>query len=482
MTDAAIKVLQRALNPWWRDGKPPQEHEQPHRLYYPFLEKLVFQGPVQETTVLIGLRRIGKTHMLKQLVGKAIAEGWYDPRQVVFVSGIYQELKRIPITTLVEAIEESIVNPEKDWLLLIDEVQFFDDWESHLTAISDHQPRVRCVVSGSSATVLKKKRTETGLGRLDELQLPPPLFCEYLQLFTSCWPKDVAPDDPEAMLDAVLPDDQLASINREFINYLNFGSYPGPAYEHQQGKPSSLDILVNKARRNVVLFLIDRELPGLLGTADMGLMHEVGKFLVARITKEYSHAKAVKDLKTNAPTLRKYLTFLEGAYFIRPLRKINEQLKYLRRARTHCKFLLENCSIPSLLNGPVAADSIGIGQRVEGAALAQFDKELPFEDYGYLSCQVKKKKFEIDLCYLDPHNHSKMLAEIKWADNAAQFKEVADKMDMLIELWGKDKDPKPRLYCTSQTSYGQDERGMRIIPAAQFSAALGMRRIKNAAS
>ena len=482
MSDVAIEILKDVLNPWWHDGKPPQEHEQPHRLYYPFLEKLVFQGPVKETTVLIGLRRIGKTHMLQQLVGKAIAEGWYEPRQIVFVSGASLDLKRVPITTLVRTIEQSLVNPKQDWMLLIDEVQFFDDWESHLTFLSDHKPRIRCVVSGSAATVLKKKLTETGLGRLDELPLPPLLFCEYLQLFTSCWPEDIARDNPEAMLDAVLPDDQLASINREFINYLNFGSYPGPAYEYLQGEPSSLEILVNKAGRNVVGFFIERELPYLLGVTNISLMHEMGKYLIERSTKEYSHKKAMAALRTNGPTLRKYLTFLERAYFIRPLRKINEQLEYLRRPQTHCKFLLENSSIPSLINGLVSADSVGIGQRVETAVLAQFDKEKMLEKYGYLSCAVKKKKFEIDLCYLNQLDHPKMLADIKWTDRAVDFKKVADNMDMLLELWGRDKEPKPRLYCTSKTSYDHDERGMRIIPAAQFSAALGMRRIKHAAS
>lgn len=482
MEDKAIEILKASLNPWWSDGKPPSEHEQPYRLYYPLLEKRVFQGAREYIMVLVGLRRIGKTHLLKQLVGKAIAEGWYEPRQIVFVSGTYAELKRVPITDLVLAIKKNLVNPKRDWLLLIDEVQRFDDWESHLTAISDHEPHVRCVVSGSSATVLQKKRTETGLGRLNEQHLPPLLFCEYLQLFTSCWPSDVAPDDPEAMLDAVLPDDQLASINREFINYLNFGAYPLLAYKHFQEDFSSLEEHITIASRSVVGFYIDRELPDLLGITDISLLHDLSRLLIARITKEYSHKNAAAALGTNPTTLRRYLTFMEGAYFIRPLRKINEQLKHLRRPRTHCKFLLENCSMPSLIDGPVAADSVGIGQRVEGAALAQFGKGRLLEEYGYLSCQVSGKKFEIDLCQLNSQDHPMMLAEIKWADNAAQFKEVADKMDMLIELWGRDKEPKPRLYCTSKTSYGQDERGMRIIPVAQFSAALGMRRIKNAAS
>ena len=480
MTDEAIAILKQVLNPWWRDGKPPREHEQPHRLYYPLLEKLVFQGPVEETMVLTGLRYIGKTHMLKQLAGKAIAEGWYEPRQVVFVSGTCLDLSRIPITTLVRAIEESLVNPKQDWMLLINEVQHFDDWESHLTFLSDHKPRVRCVVSGSSATVLKKKRTTRGVGRLDMLRLPPLLFCEYLQLFTSCWPGDVAPDDPEAMLDAVLSDDQLAGINREFINYLNFGSYPHLAYEYQQGDPASLELAVNRAGRNVVGFYIDRELPDLLGATDISLVHDLCRLLMTSNTKEHSHKKVMEELNANAPTLRKYLAFLEGIYFIRPFRKINERLEYLRRSRTHCQFLLENCSMPALINGPVTADSVDIGQWVEAAALAQFDKEWPFEEYGYLSCQISDKKFEIDLCHLDPQDNPMMLAEIKWSDSAAEFKKVADNMKMLLELW--DKEPKPRLYCTSQTSYGQDKCGMRIIPAAQFSAALGMRRIKNAAS
>lgn len=479
MHEAAIKVLENHLNPWWRNDKPPAELEHPHRLYYPILEKRILQGRVARVVVVVGLRRTGKTHILKQVVGKAISSGQYSPQQIVFISGDYGELHSMTITEIVHVIEQKFVDPEKDWLLLIDEVQFFKDWRQHLKIIADHKPRIRCAASGSSATISKSKNSETGLGRIYEMHLPPLLFCEFLRQFRKTWPSSL-PADPQAMFEVRLPGEELKMLNHEFINYINFGAFPLLAYEFQDGQCASWEDLKREASRNVVISYVESELPRLFGAHSPDLLNKLGHQLIENNAKEYSQNKILRELQTNDLTLRRYLRFLEDAYFIRCFRKFDAHLNTLKYRHTHCKFVLGNCSMPSLVGNIVEADSLGIGKRVEAATLSQFDKELFFEEYGYINHGRAVPPFEIDLCYLGMDGWPKFLAEIKWQDSTEAFERAFAKMEILVRNWSKKNPARPLLYCTSRASYGDDVKlrtGMRVLPTAQFSAALGMMRI-----
>ena len=482
MHEEVLSALKEDLNHWWIDGSLPQEHWHPHRLYYPILEQRVLQGRKDQVVALVGLRRTGKTHMLMQVIGSAIATGQYNPKQIVFVSGDEPRLRRMGILDIVRLIKRELVNPEQDWLLIIDEVQFFDEWEHDLKVIADRQPYIRCVASGSSARILKKKLSETGLGRIDEIRLPPLLFCEYLKQFRHAWPSSLPAEGFRAILDARLASEDLEGLNREFINYINFGSFPILAYEYKNGSFESWKQLRTSARRNVIEFYVDHELPQLFGVSSSDLLRRLGWRLVNNNAAQYSQNKTLRELGTNDLTLRKYLDFLEGAYFIKCFRKIDENLKLLRYRHTHCKFILENCSLPSLVGNTVQADSLGIGTRVEAAVLSQFGKKLSFEEYGYIKHGRTKPPFDIDLCYLGQDNWPKFVAEIKWMDNTRIFEQVSDRMKFLLGNWSQKNPARPSLYCTSQTSYGDGAKlyeGMRVLPAAQFCAALGMMRIDN---
>lgn len=479
MHEEAIQNLED-LNPWHRNGKPPAEHEHPRRLYYPILEKRILQGRVGRAVVIMGLRRTGKTHMLKQVVGKAISSGQYAPQQIVFVSGDYGELRSRPITKIAQISEQKFVNPKQDWLLLIDEVQFFENWRQELKAIADLKPRIRCAASGSSSTIAKNMSSDTGLGRIYEIYLPPLLFCEFLQQFRNAWPATLQASDVQSMLEARLPGDELEVLNCEFINYINFGAFPLFAHEYQDGQCSSWQELRREARRNVVDFYVKWELSRLFGAHSPDLLHDLGHQLIENNTQEYSQRKIMKGLQTNDLTLRRYLRFLEETYFIRCFRKFDARLQTLKHRHTHCRFILENSSLPSLVGDAVDADSLDMGKRVKAAVLSQFGTKSFFEDYGYIDYRRLTNPFEIDLCYLAEENWPKFLAEIKWKDSNATFEEVSGRMERLVRNWSKKNPVRSALYCTSRTSYGDGAKlheGMRVLPAAQFSAALGMMRI-----
>lgn len=448
-------------------------------MYYPSFASMVFKTKADWVTVLMGLRRIGKTHMLKQLIGDAIAQGVYEPDQIVLLDASYSGLTHSSIMDFVYACKSGVVDADKDWLLLLDEIQVFDDWERELKVIADHEPRIKCVVTGSSATALKKKRTETGLGRIQELILPPLLFCEYLD-FCKTWPARLPQGDFDAIIGTRLEPADVAKLNQEFASYINFGAYPQIAFEYASyGGSPSLETVIEQLAANVVTAFVGREIPSLLGAEDIGLLHRLGRFIIANNTRPYSQKKCAHRMNKPAATIRKYLQFLEAAYFIRAFKKINDERQTLSHPHTHCKFILENCSVPSLTTDFFSDVLSGKGRRVEAVVLSQFSSKNVLEDYGYLSFKRKGTETEVDLCHLDIHNWPIMLTEIKWRDDDEVFQKAEDNFTHLLDKWGRKDKAAPRLYCTSESVYG--ERGaMRIIPAAQFSVALGVKRISYA--
>ncbi|MBF2735396.1 MAG: AAA family ATPase [Betaproteobacteria bacterium AqS2] len=474
-------VRQRAfeyLNPWRADGRPPPEHNEPRRLYYPSFASWVFNSRPGWTTALTGMQRIGKTQMLRQLVGDALAQGIYTPGQIVLLSARNYDIRKRCIMEHVRACQDTLVNPDKDWLLLLDEVQFFEDWEARLKNIADHEPRIKCVAACSAATALKKTRADSGLGRIQWFHMPPPLFCEYLE-FRNAWPSRLPRGDFDAMVQARLPAAELAELNKEFTGYIQSGAFPELLFEKGNlGDGSDDESASSLLHRNLVINIIDDSLPYLLGTSDIFLLHQLAMFLVKNGTHPFSQKDCLAKIKAAPATLRRYLAFLEAVYFIRSFKKFDLSRRDPRHRHTHCKFIMENCSIPALVAAGFPDPPPPTEREIEAVVLSQFDTSKPLDDFGYVSFRRQNRKVEISLCHLDIRDWPIMLAAVKWRDDSQVFGQTADDLAYLLGKWRREDDKQPQCFCTSQSVYG--ELGdVRIIPAAQFSAALGMKRVAN---
>ena len=276
--DTGLQEILRDSNPWWQEDSLPIETNLPKREYYSNLESLVLKGQPGQITVLKGLRRTGKTIMLRQLVAAALEKRIYKREQIVFLNGVASELRQKTILQLTHDIRRRFKSDE-DWLLVIDEVQFFRDWQRDLTYIADLLPHVRCVASGSSATVLNlwKQQTETGLDRIVDLKLPPLLFCEYLY-FINSWPSQLPDESFDSIIDARMDAEALARLNENFLDYINFGAFPRLAYALRNNKlEDELIKLAINIRTNVIAAYIDKDLPHHLGVRDKERLHNLGK-------------------------------------------------------------------------------------------------------------------------------------------------------------------------------------------------------------
>lgn len=132
--------------------------------------------------MILGPRRVGKTTVMYQTVRRLLDAG-VERNRLWWLRLDHPELLRADLGSLVRsAIDVSGATPERPTILLLDEIVYADDWELWLkTFYDDHWP-VCVVATASASAALHPGRSESGVGRWNELALTPYLLSEYLDL------------------------------------------------------------------------------------------------------------------------------------------------------------------------------------------------------------------------------------------------------------------------------------------------------------
>lgn len=209
--------------PWWSGarGGPYPYHDLPRRFYFSLFKKLVCQREVIRAVVLMGPRRVGKTVLVHHLMHD-LPETDTAADRLLYLSMATPVYTGLSLEGLLRLYMEMHRHKATDQLcVFFDEIQYLKDWEVHLKSLVDSFPGIRFVVTGSAAAALRLKSFESGAGRFTDFILPPLTFAEYIHFIDK--ESLVAPVENQVRLFVATAIDAL---NREFVNYLNYGSYP----------------------------------------------------------------------------------------------------------------------------------------------------------------------------------------------------------------------------------------------------------------
>ena len=388
----------RADNPWWAGGGIREDYSglKP-RAYFQRFAELVEQTGVHRAVVLMGPRRVGKTVLLHHVIARLLAAEDYSPREIGYASLDQPLYTRLSIEEIAEEIRQASENPNGPRALFLDEIQYLADWERHLKAFVDAHPGIRCVVSGSAAAALRLKSMESGAGRFTDFLLPPLTFHEYLDL-----------QGIEGLVEAVSDRDyrvvDLEALNRHFIDYVNFGGFPEAV--------SSPAIRADPARyigADIVDKVLLRDLPSLYGIQDVQELNALFMTLVFNTAEEVSLDELSQRSGVTKPTIRRYLEYLEAAFLIRIVHRIDRNARRFRRT-TSFKVYVTTPALRCALFGPVAADDEEMGAIAETAVYAQwFHSDL---DLHY----ARWREGEVDIVHLDRRQRPTWCVEVKWSD------------------------------------------------------------------
>jgi predicted AAA+ superfamily ATPase len=412
--------VQRRLaldNPWWKAGQgiDPEEAQWPRRAYFAQFSRLVRETDVRRAVVLIGPRRVGKTVMLKHLIASLLADGIVGT-QVLFLSldtPLYSGRSLESLVQMFTDLHQHAV--AKPLWVLFDEVQYLKDWEVHLKSLVDSYPHIRFVASGSAAAALRMKSRESGAGRFSEFVLPPLTFAEYLRFAGQeealIRDADVAPRSVPSYLAT-----DISALNAEFIHYLNYGGFP-EAVMNPVVRANPARFL----RQDIVDKVLLKDLPSLYGIGDTQELNRFFNVLAFNTGNELGPEALSKHAGITTAKLNDYLEYLEAAYLIRRVQRIDDNALRLQRARTF-KVYLTNPSIRAALFGMVSADDEAMGNLAETAVWSQWLHSTEVSrSLHYARWKAGRQDLEVDIVSLDPRTQKPRFAvEIKWSDRTPQ--------------------------------------------------------------
>ena len=346
-SDDTVRIALRCYNPWW-DGVPITAPDS-ERWFLRRFKKLALDWKVCRSIVLMGQRRVGKTVMLKQLMQRTASAG-VPPHRILFASIDDPLLSGVALEKLLWAFEEMTQHERTERRLVIfDEIQYLDDWETHLKVLTDKYPNTRFVVSGSAASTLHRRSRESGAGRFTDFFLPPLTFPEFLD-FRSQTENLIKPSQNTPSLEFATND--IESLNREFVNYVNFGGYPEVVLE-QPGHQGAFDYHL---RRHVIERALDYNLAGLYRIQDTRSISALLATLALHSGREISVDSIAGDLSLSRNTVNRYLDYLEAAYLIARVRRLNAAGQKFRRSSKIMVYIL-NPSLRAAFFGPLNGES-----------------------------------------------------------------------------------------------------------------------------
>ncbi len=272
-----------------------------------------------QITVLIGIRRCGKTHVLYE---KAKT---YKPERILFLD--FEDERLIGLNSLdnYDIIIDSYKTlfPNQVPVLFFDEIQNLKNWHLYLKRL--HVKGYKIFVTGSNAHLISREIATFLKGRSLETTIYPFSFREFLKL------KNIEIRQKDTIIN------QPKIINL-FDEYLQYGGLPEVIKVDKDDKRT--------IAKNIYNLLFYKDLVAKFDKDDYLLKLVVGK-IVENITKEFSVTnlanKIISVYKTSVPTINDYFNILPEPFLtsnIYPFRS-----SFIQRESKRKTYLADNSFI-----------------------------------------------------------------------------------------------------------------------------------------
>lgn len=454
-------------NPWWVTGAiQPQFDQMKRRGFFNNFFKEVAMGDLNRAIVLLGPRRVGKSVMMQHAVARLLETG-QSSQKILYIgvdNPVYLQLN--PDQLFGYARQITGETDPAGWNVFFDEIQYVKDWERHLKVMVDTYPNTQFVVSGSAAAALRYKSVESGAGRFTDFQLPPLTFYEYLQMRDLEQLVRPAPvPDWSGNLQVFFQTNDLKELNRHFIDYIDAGGYPELLFsERMQQNPAKY------LKSDILDKVLLRDLPTLYGIQHVRELHSFFSTLAYYSGNEVSLESLSKSSGVDKNLLKKYLEYLEAAFLIRVVHRIDETAKRFQRA-TFYKIYLTNPSLRSALFGTMDAFDDRFGNMVETTIFSQWMGQYHSMPV-YARWHTARHQGEVDVVGLHKHLFKPAWAlEIKWSN---RFVEHLGELKSLLYFCEK-QGLKEAMITTIDKQLVKELNGIKLVyvPASLYALAAG---------
>ena len=462
-------------NPWWDNREiDAYYHDMKKREYFNLLFPLVKERGIKRALILMGPRRVGKTVLLYQSIQELINEG-IKPKEICYFSIETPLFNGISLEELINLYLKTNSKTTKDKIFFFfDEIQYLKDWEVHLKSLVDSYHNFKFIVSGSAAAALKLKSQESGAGRFTEFILPPLTFQEFLKLtdnetlIQTKWVSEEEGDDDDKVM-ITKPEystENIKRLNEKFIEYINYGGYPELSLSEVMKSDPGRYI-----RNDIIDKVLLRDLPSLYGINDIQELNSLFTYLAYRSGSEMSLDEISQNSGVGKNTIKKYITYLEAAFLIKVIHRIDQNAKKFKRANFY-KIYLTNSALRAALFSPITAADPLIGNLVETAIFSQWQHNQNTQLY-----YARWNSGEIDIVSLHSDQKPHWCIELKWSN---RFAKKPHELRNLKNFCIKHKLSKT-LVTTIDIKDSMDLNGIKVefVPASLYCYSVGKNLVRD---
>jgi hypothetical protein len=301
-------------NPWWE--KEYREDSYPRDKY---LNQILKNMKSKEIILLTGLRRIGKTTILKQLI-KYLLENKVKPEDIFFVSLDSFNLLSSNIHSLIEEYRKIHKKSTSDFFyLFLDEVSSREDFEHELKSIYDNE-NIKVICSSSIATLMRDKKANL-TGRIKTIEIMPLDFQEFL-----------------IFKEAKISKSDSAKLESYFRDYLKIGGVP--YYVLKEDKSYLNELVENIIYKDIIAY---HKI-----TAEKTIK-ELFILLCQRVGKPMSYNKLSEILKISVDSVKRYVSYFEKAYLFYIVDRYSKSLN--ERITSPKKIYVGDVGIKNIITG-----------------------------------------------------------------------------------------------------------------------------------
>lgn len=298
-----MKEVLIILNEWWETNEISKEKAKKYkRKVFEEIKKTSFK--YKQILVLTGLRRVGKTTIIYQLIDELLKRN-VNPKNILYFS--FDELVEDPIKVL-----EAYSNVMKvDWkkekvFVFFDEIQKLPNWSSKIKILYDNLPNLKICISGSASVMIESEAIENLAGRFFSFELSPLTLQEFSDLYFG---KNI--DNFE------LYEQKLNMIFDDYIRR------PFPEIVKWEDKNK-----VNEYIRELVIGkIINSDIPKIFEDVNISLLSTLTEILMRDVGMTLNLTSLAKDLNVHKLTLLKHLRFLEFGKTIRIVKNFRPSIR-----------------------------------------------------------------------------------------------------------------------------------------------------------
>ncbi len=355
-----MEELLYQYNPWWEeDYKLENVIMREH--YMQFLKAHI---ETRQIIFLTGLRRVGKTTLIKLLIEQLLSAG-IERQKIIYISVDDYLIKGKSLSDILDEYRKIHKLKVEDKLyVFFDEITYMQNFHQQLKNIYDKYD-LKIYATSSSSSLLRDKQAYL-TGRSVTLEVKPLDFEEY-KIFKG--------------IDLKKRDDQLNESY--FREYIKVGGLPENVLNPNREYLMSL-----------VDDIIQKDITAFHSLKDSQLVRDYFTLLMERSGKQLSINKIANILKISPDTARRYLGFFEETYLIHLVS---------RWGKTNEKIL----SAKKIYACDLGIKHLFVGERDIGSY---------FENYVYLKLRNRKKIYYLyeDGNEIDFYTSDKIMIESKY--------------------------------------------------------------------